>query len=149
MYFYRDGKNQILDLKGDLIISFNDALVKVRSKSAGPKIIKSPDGYILNVGKAGFFKRIRVTLQLISFVWGHDKELTEDKTNLNKPFVKEQPVDFPARCEYLHLNKGYCIHANNLDNDCLGYDNCKDYEVESVDNGRPDTPPKPPVKPVG
>ncbi len=97
MYFYRNGKEQVLDLKGDLIISFNNALVKTRSKSAGPKTIKSPDGYILNVGKAGFIKRIGVTLKIIAFVWGRDKELTESDTDLNKPRVNEPPKDYDAQ----------------------------------------------------
>lgn len=94
MYFYLKKGKQCLDLTGTLIISFNDELVKARSKSAAPTTIKAPDGYIKNVGKAGFFKRIAITLHIIAFVWGRDKELTEDKTNLNKPFVKEQPKDF-------------------------------------------------------
>ncbi|MCH9712733.1 MAG: hypothetical protein K0U20_08935 [Proteobacteria bacterium] len=95
MYFYNDGKNQILDLKGDLILSFNSDLVKTRSKSAAPKQIKSPDGYILNIGKLGFINRIKLTLKVIGFIWGPDQELTEDKTGLNKPYVKENsPKDY-------------------------------------------------------
>ena len=94
MYFYLDKGKQQLDLKGDLIISFNDALVKTRVPSAGPKTIKSPDGYILNVGKAGFIKRIGITLKIIGFVWGRDKELTPERTDLNKPHVNETPADY-------------------------------------------------------
>jgi len=112
MYFYRNGKEQILDLRGDLIISFNDSLVKTRSKSAGPKTIKSPDGYILNVGKAGFIKRIGVTLKIIAFVWGNDKELVEADTNLNKPYLKAVPNEPPK--DYAEIKsdqKSYILYG--------------------------------------
>ena len=33
-------------------------------------------------------------IRIIYFVWGGDKELTPERTNLNKPHVKGQPVDY-------------------------------------------------------
>lgn len=81
MYFYLDNGKQVLDLKGDLILSFNDELVKTRVPSAGPKQIKAPDGYVKNIGKAGFFKRIGITFRIIGFVWGKNKELKREDTN--------------------------------------------------------------------
>jgi len=81
MYFYKKDGKQCLDLKGDLILSFNDELIKSRVKSAGPKTVKAPHGYILNLGKAKFFRRIFVTLQVIVFIWGTDKQLKREDTN--------------------------------------------------------------------
>jgi len=69
MYFYLENGKQCLDLKGDLIISHNDELAKVRVPSAGPKKISAPDGYILNLGKLKFFRKIRATFNIIKFVW--------------------------------------------------------------------------------
>ena len=97
------------------------------------------------INELGFYRKIKATFIVIGYIWGKDQQLTEIDTPLNKPYVKP-PIDAPARCVHLHENKGYCIHINNLDNSCIGYDECKDYEVEYT---RPEMPPKPPVKPVG
>lgn len=81
MYFYLEKGKQILDLKGTLILSFNDELVKTRVKSAAPSKIKAPEGFIKNVGKAKFFRRVFITLRVIAFIWGKDKQLKREDTN--------------------------------------------------------------------
>jgi len=136
MYFYKKKGVQHLDLRGDFILSFNDALVKTGTTSAGPRTIKAPHGYVLNLGKAGFFKRIGVTLRIIAFVWGKDKELVEANTGLKKPYVKEKPTDYDTEtegredcpvikkhCEYYayqcdsngDVNLTHCTHPDNID----------------------------------
>ena len=80
MYFYKEDGKQCLDLKGVLILSFNDELVKTRVKSAGPSKVKAPDGYILNLGKLGFFCKIQATINIIKFVWTA-KPLVREDTN--------------------------------------------------------------------
>lgn len=81
MYFYLNKGKQVLDLRGVLILSFNDELVKTRVKSAGPTQVKAPEGYVKNLGKANFLRRIFITLRVIAFIWGKNKELKRDDTN--------------------------------------------------------------------
>jgi len=83
-YFYLEKGKQHLDLKGDLIISHNDALIKTRTKSAGPVQVSAPDGYILNLGKLKFFRKIRATWNIIKFVWTA-KPLDRDITAYREP----------------------------------------------------------------
>ncbi len=85
MYFFLKKGKQHLDLKGDLIISHNDALVKTRNKSAAPVSINSPDGYILNLGKLRFFRKVQATLNIIVFVWTA-KPLTREDTNYRESY---------------------------------------------------------------
>lgn len=88
MYFYKENGKQHLDLKGDLIISHNDKLVKTRVPSAAPTSVKSPDGFILNLGKLGFFNKIRATWNIIKFVWTA-KPLAQGDTNYRESYRAE------------------------------------------------------------
>ena len=54
MYFFKLKGKQMLDLRGDLILTHNDALVKSRIKSAAPAGVRNAR-YIENVAKMGFF----------------------------------------------------------------------------------------------
>lgn len=75
MYFFKEGGKQVLDLRGDLVISHNDGLVKCRSKSAAPASVKNAK-YILNIKKAwGFWYRVRATFAVIRFIWGRNEAL--------------------------------------------------------------------------
>ncbi len=76
MYFFFKGGKQHLDLRGDLILSHNDALVKCRVKSSAPRFVSNAK-YILNIKKMGFIRKIRATLEAISFIWGKNQELTK------------------------------------------------------------------------
>lgn len=108
MYFYKEKGKQALDLKGDLILSFNTSLVKARTSSAGPSKIKAPHGYVSNLGKAGFVRRIAITLQVIGFIWGRDKQLKPEDTNLRES------------------------HRANVVNDTVSCKNCKHDGNQSV-----------------
>lgn len=81
MYFYKEDGKQCLDLKGDLILSFNDELIKTRVKSAAPVTVKAPDGFVLNIGKLGFIKRIKLVINVTRFVFGKARELKREDTN--------------------------------------------------------------------
>jgi len=142
MYFFKENGKQVLDLTGNLILSFNDSLVKARTKSAAPDAVKNRKSIMIN--ELDIYRKIKATFIVIGFIWSKDQALVERDTRLNKPYVKP-PIDAPAHCVYLHENKNYCIHINNLDNPCIGYDECKDYEIEYT---HPVMPPKPPVKRV-
>ena len=75
MYFFKEDGKQCLDLRGDLILSHNDALVKCRVKSAAPMSVKNAK-YILTVSKPwGFWYRVRATVASIRFIWGPNEAL--------------------------------------------------------------------------
>lgn len=86
MYFFRKKGKQYLDLTGNLILSYNDQLVKARSASVGPKKVLNAQ-FILNTGKLTFWGRIRATRVAMRFIWGKSAPLLEVDTNLNKPIV--------------------------------------------------------------
>ena len=100
MYFFKKGKDQHLDLRGDFILTHNDALVKTRSKSAAPvKVVNADYSCVKNLT---FIKRVVITVKVIAFVWGSNEALVPENTNLNKPHVNEPPKDFDAnacQCE--------------------------------------------------
>lgn len=87
MYFFKEGGKQILDLTGNLILSFNDELVKARAPSAAPDSVKNPKRIMVN--KLGFFRKIKATFIVIGFIWGKDQSLQPGDTRLNKPLVND------------------------------------------------------------
>ena len=84
---------QYLDLRGDFILTHNDALVKTRNKSAAPVKVNNAD--YTCVKSLNFVKRIVITVKVIAFIWGSNEALVPEKTDLNTPHVKEAPVDYP------------------------------------------------------
>ena len=74
MYFFQKAGKQHLDLRGNLILSHNDTLVKARVKSSAPRYVKNAK-YILDINGMGFIQKIRATKAAISFIWGKNQEL--------------------------------------------------------------------------
>lgn len=72
MYFYKKQGRQVLDLRGNLILSHNPQLIRARVKSAGPRFAKNGK-YILS---SGFFSKLRATRAALSFIWGPSQALT-------------------------------------------------------------------------
>ena len=129
MYFFKENGKQVIDLTGNLILSFNDALIKARAPSAAPDAVKNKKFIMIN--ELGFYRKIKATFIVIGFIWGKDQQLLEVDTVLNKPYVKP-PIDAPTPCVHLHENKECCTHINNLDNSCTGCDECKDYADNDI-----------------
>lgn len=92
MYFFKQNGKQILDLTGDVVITHNDEPIKARTKSAGPSAIKNH--VFIKLHNASFFKKVFYTFYLATYVWRKNQELTADKTNLNKPLIKN-----PNNCQ--------------------------------------------------
>lgn len=69
MYFYKQKGKQVLDLRGNLVLSHNDALVKGRVKSAAPAAVRNPR-YIVGIAGFGFWRKLRATKAAIGFIWG-------------------------------------------------------------------------------
>lgn len=77
MYFFKHQGQQWLDLRGNLILSHNDRLVKARITSAAPKCVKNGK-YIPDLKSGGFWRRVRATSAAIRFIWGPSQALTPE-----------------------------------------------------------------------
>lgn len=77
MYFFKKGGKQLLDLRGDLVLTHNDNLVKGRVKSAAPASVRNAK-YIQNIPSMGFWGKVRATKAAISFIWGPSQALTKE-----------------------------------------------------------------------
>ena len=77
MYFFKKGGKQLLDLRGDLVLTHNDSLVKGRVKSAAPASVRNAK-YIKNIPSMGFWGKVRATKAAISFIWGPSQALTKE-----------------------------------------------------------------------
>lgn len=84
MYFFKQGGKQYLDLRGDLVLSHNDALVKARVKSAAPRAVRN-SLYVLGIPALGFWRKVRVTSVAIRFIWGKSRAL--DASTINEEGV--------------------------------------------------------------
>lgn len=127
-------------MRGNLILTHNETLVKTRTKSAAPFKINNAEYACVKNG--GFFGRIYLTFKVIGFVWGKSEALIPEHTNLNEPHVKEQPKDYAdtetegredcpvkkSHCDYYSYqcdNNGevaidHCGHPDNTEGDVEG-----------------------------
>ena len=80
MYFYRLKGRQILDLRGNLILTHNDELVKARVKSAAPAGVRNTKYIIIN--GPGFVGRLKTTMHAIRFIWGPSEALDIENEDL-------------------------------------------------------------------
>lgn len=93
MYFFKKGGRQLLDLRGDLILTHNDALVKSRVKSAAPRAVRNAL-YVLDIPSLGFWRKLRVTFAAIRFIWGRSRalkpETIEEEGALTMDLTREE-----------------------------------------------------------
>lgn len=81
MYFYKKKGKQILDLRGDLILTHNLNLVTGRIKSAAPSGVRNAK-YIPDIAAMGPFRKLKTTVAAIKFIWGASQALDADKEGL-------------------------------------------------------------------
>ena len=74
MYFHKENGKQILDLRGDLILTHNASLVTSRIKSAAPASVRNAK-YIQDIVAMGFWRKLRATKAAIKFIWGKSEAL--------------------------------------------------------------------------
>jgi len=77
MYFYKSKGKQVLDMRGDLVLTHNDDLVRSISHSAAPRRVTNAT-YIKSVVKLSFAKKIKATVVAARFIWGKTQELRDD-----------------------------------------------------------------------
>jgi hypothetical protein len=75
MYFYKKKGRQMLDLRGNLILSHNPSLVRGRIKSAAPAGVRNAV-YIDNIPRLPFIRKVRASWAALTFIWGRSQELT-------------------------------------------------------------------------
>lgn len=68
MYFYKLKGKQMLDLRGDLVLSHNDGLVVARYKSASPKGVRNAT-YVVGIPKLSTWGKINASLAALRFIW--------------------------------------------------------------------------------
>lgn len=89
MYFWKDRGQQVLDLRGDFILSHNSKLVRARVPTAAPKRVHNGK-YVEGITDMGFFRRLRVSFHALRFVWGSSQALdakTIERENNLEPAV--------------------------------------------------------------
>jgi len=69
MYFYKQKGRQILDMRGDLVLTHNDALVIGRVKSAAPAAVRNAL-YVKGIPARGLRGKLRATRFALVFIWG-------------------------------------------------------------------------------
>lgn len=74
MYFFKQNGKQILDLRGNLVLSHNEELVRVRTKNNGPRQVKN-GYYVKDIPNLKFFRKIRASMVAIRFIWGPSKAM--------------------------------------------------------------------------
>lgn len=73
MYFFKLKGRQILDMRGDLVLTHNPALVRGRIKSAAPAGVHNAT-YIENLPAMGFRARVAASVIALRFIWTRDSQ---------------------------------------------------------------------------
>ena len=69
MYFFKHKGQQVLDLRGDLILSHNPQLVRARVSSAAPVAVRN-GRYVCGLRtRFAFWAKLHVTCAAIAFIW--------------------------------------------------------------------------------
>lgn len=79
MYFYNQRGRQVLDLRGDLVLTHNPALVVGRVKSAAPSAVRNAR-YICAIPSMGVVRKMRASWAALRFIWGPSQALKEEPT---------------------------------------------------------------------
>lgn len=80
MYFHLRKGRQVLDLRGDLVLTHNAALVVGRVKSAAPSSVRNAR-YICAIPSMGVVRKVRASWAALCFIWGPSQELKEEPTS--------------------------------------------------------------------
>lgn len=77
MYFYRSKGKQVLDLRGDLVLTHNTDLILARSKSAAPSAVHN-GRYVVGATHLTPWQKLRATVIAVRFIWGESTALTPE-----------------------------------------------------------------------
>lgn len=79
MYFYKAKGKQMLDLRGDLILTHNDGLIKGRAKSAAPAGVRNAT-YVEKIPAMGFRQKLAATRIALRFIWTKQSQALTSET---------------------------------------------------------------------
>lgn len=74
MYFYLQKGRQVLDLRGNLVLSHNPEFVRGRVKSAAPAAVRNGK-YIKGIPRMSFWRKVKTSWAALKFIWGKSQEL--------------------------------------------------------------------------
>ena len=77
MYFYKNKGKQVLDLRGDLILTHNVNLVTGRVKSAAPSGVRNAK-FVPAISTMSAYLKLKTTFAAIRFIWGPSQALSQD-----------------------------------------------------------------------
>lgn len=80
MYFYLQKGRQVLDMRGDLVLTHTPALVVGRVKSAAPSSVRNAK-YIAAIPSMGVLRKLRASWAALCFIWGLSQALSEEPTS--------------------------------------------------------------------
>lgn len=69
MHFHKEKGRQVLDMSGDMVLTFNKDLVSARSKSAAPQVVRRAT-YICDMGRLTLRGKIATSFRALAFIWG-------------------------------------------------------------------------------
>lgn len=93
MYFYRLKGKQVIDFRGDFILSHNPDLVRARVATAAPGAVKNV-ARIVDIPNLKFGRKLRAVFDCARFIFGKSQALTaevvENENGLEPAVVKLQ-----------------------------------------------------------
>lgn len=72
MHFHREKGKQILDMRGDFVLSKRSELITANAPSAAPSRVRWAR-YIVGIHKLGFRGKCRASLRALQFIWSEGK----------------------------------------------------------------------------
>ena len=79
MYFFKLKGRQILDLRGDLILSHNPQLVRGRIKSAAPASVRNGQ-WVEDIPAMSMWRKVKASWHALRFIWAPSRALTTEPT---------------------------------------------------------------------
>lgn len=75
MYYFKKNRKPHLDLRGNLILSHNTALVKAQVKGAAPRYVHNAQSAV-DISRMSFWRKLKVWFAAGAFIFGPNLELT-------------------------------------------------------------------------
>lgn len=75
MYFFKEKGRQVLDMRGDLLLTHNTAPIVARIGSAAPSAVRNGQ-WADNITRMTCWQKLRLSLRVLRFIWGRSQELT-------------------------------------------------------------------------
>ena len=82
MYFFKKNGRQMLDMRGDLVLTHNKDLIIARIKSAAPASVRNAT-YVTELHRLNVRGKIKASLVALGFIWsGKSKALDVEQEGM-------------------------------------------------------------------